>query len=189
MHAYICGNKARYDFRGDLHWSTLIASRNLAWVLKFKVWLKSKFDVKDLGLVKHYLGLEFTQKNNEIEISQKAYTVEIPKRFGMEDSKPAVTPLEPGTKFVRSEQCSKEALQLYPFSELIGALLYLSVDTRPDSVCCELAQSILYQLWKGALDRRKENFALPSIYRWFLEKRNISWRTSLSLTLRGEPHF
>ena len=102
--------------------------------------LKSKFDVKDLGLVQHCLGLEFTQNNNEIEMSQKAYTAEILERFGMEDFKPAVTPLEPGTKLVRSEQDSKEDLHLYPFRELIGAFL------------C--------QLWKGALDSRKENLEL-----------------------------
>ena len=53
-------------------------------------------------------------------------------RFGMENSKPVSTPLDPGTKLAKLDSCLKEELEEYPFRELIGSLMYLAVGTRPD---------------------------------------------------------
>jgi hypothetical protein len=47
--------------------------------------LASEFDMKDLGLMHYFLGLEVWQRDGEIFLGQGKYTVEILKRFRMQD--------------------------------------------------------------------------------------------------------
>lgn len=110
----------------------LLASSCLKWLAELKLMLNKHFDVKDLGKVKQCLGMEFSQKDNVIEISQKNFIEEILRKYEMQESKPVTTPINLGEKLSKSEDCSREVLSDYPFRELIGALLYLSVCTRPD---------------------------------------------------------
>ena len=97
----------------------------------FKRKFGERFQVKDLGKVKHCLGMEFRQEKDFLEISQTAYIEEVLKKFGMQNSKPAVTPMDLGTKLKKVEESSEEDSS-YPFREFIGSLMYLSVATRPD---------------------------------------------------------
>ena len=110
----------------------LVISQNLLWISELKEKLKIPFELKDLGEVRQCLGMEFTMKEGKIRIAQKQYTEEVLSRFGMENSKPVSTPLDPGTKLVKPDSCLREELEEYPFRELIGSLMYLAVGTRPD---------------------------------------------------------
>ena len=107
----------------------LLFSTNLEWMSEFKQDLKQNIDVKDLGNVSYCLGLEFRRENGKMKISQKTYIQDLLKRFGMEDSKPVTTPLDVGMKLQKPEKCSNEN---NPYRELVGALMYLAVGTRPD---------------------------------------------------------
>lgn len=109
----------------------LLASRSLNWISEFKQELRNHFEIKDLGNVTRCLGMEFKQTESSIEISQKIYIREILKRFNMTDSKPVSTPISLGTKLIKSEECG-ENQNSFPFRELVGALMYLAVSTRPD---------------------------------------------------------
>jgi hypothetical protein len=55
--------------------------------------LTSDFEMKDLGLMDYFLGLEVWQKLGEIFLGQGKYTVEILSRFGMMDCKSMDTPM------------------------------------------------------------------------------------------------
>jgi hypothetical protein len=55
--------------------------------------LTSEFEMKDLGLMHYFLGLEVWQWPDEIFLSQGKYTVEILHRFGMIDCKSMATPM------------------------------------------------------------------------------------------------
>jgi hypothetical protein len=44
-----------------------------------------EFEMKDLGLIHHFLGLEMWQKDGQIFLGQGKYVVEILKQFGMQD--------------------------------------------------------------------------------------------------------
>lgn len=112
----------------------LVAKCNINWLAEWKQNLGKHFDVKDLGNVKQCLGMEFSQKGNSIKISQKSFTEEILRKFEMQDSRHVTTPMNLGIKLSKPEDCSSEELSEYPFRELIGALLYLSICTRPDIV-------------------------------------------------------
>jgi hypothetical protein len=47
--------------------------------------LASEFEMKDIGLMHYFLGLEVWQRSGEIFFRQGKYTLEILKRFRMED--------------------------------------------------------------------------------------------------------
>ena len=55
--------------------------------------LAAEFDMKDLGRMHHFLGLEVWQQKGEIFLGQGRYAIEILKRFGMEDCRPMATPM------------------------------------------------------------------------------------------------
>jgi hypothetical protein len=55
--------------------------------------LSEEFEMKDLGLMHYFLGLEVWQKPGEIFLSQSKYVVDILRRFGMMDCKSMTTPM------------------------------------------------------------------------------------------------
>ena len=60
-------------------------------ILDSKRKLAAEFEMKDLGTIHYFLGLEVWQKPSEIMLSQGKYVVEILKRFGMMDCKSMTT--------------------------------------------------------------------------------------------------
>jgi len=124
----------------------LIASQNPKWIEKTKKALAEDFEVKDFGLAKRCLGLEIIQNDNVISLSQGSYTRELLMRFGMNECKPASTPSEVGAKLTKKEEISATRdisnQKNQPYRELIGALMYLVVGTRPDiaNTVAKLAQ-------------------------------------------------
>lgn len=65
-------------------------------------------------------------------LRQKEYVADILDRFGMSDCRPAATPIEVGMKLTKSSTWSSDESEKPPYRELVGALMYLSVATRPD---------------------------------------------------------
>ena len=55
--------------------------------------LEAEFDMKDLGLMHYFLGLEVWQKIGEIFLGQGRYAMKILKRFRMQDCQPMATPM------------------------------------------------------------------------------------------------
>ena len=109
----------------------LLFSNSSKLLSDFKQRFGERFQVKDLGKIKHFLGMEFRQEKDFLGISQTAYVEEVLRKFGMQDSKPAVTPMNLGTRLKKVQELSEEDSS-YPFRELIGSLMYLAVATRPD---------------------------------------------------------
>lgn len=64
-----------------------------------KEMLGAKFKMKDLGKLRHFLGIYFTQTNGEIKMNQKRYITKILERFDMTHCKPRSTPCEIIIKF------------------------------------------------------------------------------------------
>lgn len=55
--------------------------------------LTSEFELKDLGLMHYFLGLEVWQRSDGIFLSQGKYIVDVLRRFGMMDYKSMATPM------------------------------------------------------------------------------------------------
>ena len=62
-------------------------------IFEFKRELTSEFEMKYLGLMHYFLGLEIWKRNDEIFLSQGKYIVDILHRFGMVDCKSMATPM------------------------------------------------------------------------------------------------
>ena len=62
-------------------------------IVEWKQALAAKFEMKDLGLMHYFLGLEVWQRIDEIFLSQGKYTMEILKKFGMTECKSMPTPM------------------------------------------------------------------------------------------------
>ncbi|KAK3888840.1 hypothetical protein Pcinc_007106 [Petrolisthes cinctipes] len=102
-------------------------------VRKVKDSLASQFKLKDLGELQYFLGVKVVQNTvkGQIWIGQPLYIENILKKFGMEDSKPVETPVDPNQKVCKvTDECTIFDKEQY--QSAVGSLLYLSVKTRPD---------------------------------------------------------
>jgi hypothetical protein len=111
----------------------LIASSDMSLVNDIKQRLLGTFDARDLGEATTYLGMNIIRDRGSgtIKINQTRLTNDLIAKFGMEDGKPRSFPLSPSTKLTKDEG---EILDkaTYPYSELVGSIMYLSICTRPD---------------------------------------------------------
>eukprot|EP00253_Pinus_taeda_P003483 PITA_03483 len=98
---------------------------------KCKRELASKFEMKDLGLMHYFLGLEVWQKPGEIFLSQGKYVVKILERFGMVDCKPVTTPMELDFNKLSGSAAGHVLQNVSEYRQLVKALMFL-VNSCPD---------------------------------------------------------
>jgi hypothetical protein len=94
--------------------------------------------MKGLGKTKFYLGLQLEHLPMGILIHQSVYVQKVLKKFNMDKAYPSKTPivvrdLEKDTDLFWPRQEGEEALGYgYPYLSVIGALMYLTNNTRPN---------------------------------------------------------
>ena len=98
----------------------LIASNNVTVVDDFKKFLDNKFKLKDLGVLKYFLGLEVARNTKGISLCQRKYTIEVLSDAGFLASKPVYTPMKQFAKF-----SSSDSSDLSMNRRLVGKFLYL----------------------------------------------------------------
>lgn len=67
-------------------------------VTRIKNLMAQEFEVKDLGALKYFLGMEFARSKKGISVCQRKYTLDLLEETGMQGCKPSNTPIEPGNK-------------------------------------------------------------------------------------------
>jgi hypothetical protein len=90
-------------------------------IVECKRALTSVFEMKDLGMMHYFLGLEVWQRTDEIFLSQGKYTVEILKKFGMTKCKSTPTPMVIDLKKMNDTPIDSGEID----PQLIGSLMYL----------------------------------------------------------------
>ena len=73
-------------------------------ILKLKKLLATKFEIKDLGTVKYFLGMEMARSKEEIVISQRKYILDLLNETDFLGCKPADTPMDSTKRLNRSEE-------------------------------------------------------------------------------------
>jgi hypothetical protein len=111
--------------------------------------LASEFDMKDIGLMHYFLGLELWQEEGHIFLGQGRYAVDILSRFNMGDCKPMSTPMI--TNWQKISTSASPLVNPTLYRQLIGSLMYL-VNTRPD-IC----------------------FAVNTLSQFMVEPRQVHW--------------
>ena len=69
----------------------------------FSKLMQSEFEMSMLGELSYFLGLQISQLENGIFISQTKYAKEMLKKFYMEDCKPMETPMITGCKLTKND--------------------------------------------------------------------------------------
>ncbi|KAE8675571.1 tir-nbs resistance protein [Hibiscus syriacus] len=107
----------------------IITGNDEAEILQTKENLSVRFQMKELGQLKHFLGLEVDRTHEGIFLCQQKYVKDLLKRFGMLECKSTSTPMEPNVKICSHEGKDLEDATMY--RQLVGSLIYLTL-TRPD---------------------------------------------------------
>eukprot|EP00253_Pinus_taeda_P018453 PITA_18453 len=85
--------------------------------------LAREFDMKDMGLMYYFLGMEVWQGYGEFLVSRGKYANEILRRFYMERNKPMETP--PAGKWRKEDATLGEVVKATVYRQLVGSLMYL----------------------------------------------------------------
>ena len=91
--------------------------------------LFQEFEMKDLGMLKYFLGIEVLRSNQGILISQRKYILDLLTETGMIDCKPVDTPVMVNHEL--SKDSKEGPTDRGRYQRLVGKLIYLS-HTRPD---------------------------------------------------------
>ena len=93
--------------------------------------LESKFKVDDRGDLEWFLGMRILKTEKGITLDQEKYNQNILEKFNMQDGKPSKTPSENSLKLEVAQENSVR-VDSHEFRSLVGSLLYLAKQTRPD---------------------------------------------------------
>jgi hypothetical protein len=108
----------------------LIASSNKNLIEKCANSIGKCFKIKDLGMVKHYLGIDVSRdEKGNFMLSQTPYIEKILEVSGMVDARHSKFPLDSGYYRITDENHLEDN---HEYRKLIGMLLYLAVHSRPD---------------------------------------------------------
>lgn len=106
----------------------VIAATNDDLLCDVKKTLVAKFKMKDLGKLRHFLGIDFEQSEGVVKMSQSKYILKVLKRFGMLECKPRSTPWE--QKLHHHSDADPVDPKMY--REVVGRLIYIMTCTRPN---------------------------------------------------------
>ena len=91
--------------------------------------LAHEFEIKDLGPLKYFLGIEFARSKEGIFVNQRKHILDLLSETGMLGCKVSETPIESNLKLQPVE--SQNVVEREKYQKLVGRLIYLS-HTRPN---------------------------------------------------------
>src|SRR6202522_2415405 len=101
-------------------------------IKKAKAELGQHFTITDLGEAKQIVGLELQRnlKEGTLKLSQTQYIQRTLEKFGMADSHPVNTLMDPNVKLIKLPDT--ENYDIPDYRSAIGSLMYAAIGTRPD---------------------------------------------------------
>lgn len=107
----------------------LITGDDAQGIQNLKLLLNQSFQMKDLGPLTYFLGLEVSHSPDGYMVTQHKYTKDLIALAGLTDNKHVDTPLEINVKYSKDDSDDLHDPTLY--RQLVGSLIYLTI-TRPD---------------------------------------------------------
>lgn len=107
----------------------ILTGNDIGLITELKHMLHSKFQMKDLGHLTYFLGLEVHSRDHGLFLNQHKYIQDLIELAGLKDATAVDTPMEVNVKYRKDEG------ELLPdpflYRQLVGSLIYLTI-TRPD---------------------------------------------------------
>lgn len=107
----------------------LLTGSSLDLILEFKQDMATRFEMSDLGRLSYYLGIEVTQQEGSIVLSQERYATRILEEAWMLGCNDVHIPMDAGLKLSKAEE--EQRVDERDYRRNIGCLRYL-LHTRPD---------------------------------------------------------
>uniref|UniRef100_A0A2N9J1M4 Integrase catalytic domain-containing protein n=1 Tax=Fagus sylvatica TaxID=28930 RepID=A0A2N9J1M4_FAGSY len=117
---------------------------------KLKTYLAKEFEIKDLGTLRYFLGIEVARSKEGIFVSQRKYVLDLLVETGMLACKPIDTPIEQNHRL--GEDIDDTPVDRERYQKLVGKLIYLS-HTRPDIA---FAVSVVSQFMHAPCEKHME---------------------------------
>lgn len=107
----------------------ILATNSMEILSQFKSYLSQCFKMKDLGKLRYFLGIEVARSEEGMVLSQRKYTLDLIADVGLNNARPAATPVEQNHNLA----ADKSPLMPDPkqYRRLVGRLVYLA-NTRPE---------------------------------------------------------
>ena len=93
--------------------------------------LTARFEMKDMGEVKRFLGMEIEHESNGIKIHQADYIRTLLHRHEMQDCNSVNMPMDPSIKLTATTD-SDAKVDSSQYQQYIGELMFAAIATRPD---------------------------------------------------------
>ena len=130
-------------------------------IISTKAFLKASFDIKDLGELKYFLGIEMCRSKEGLFLSQRKYTLDLLNEAGDLGGRAAKTPLEEGYKVMREGEIEDKSYEdVKHYRRMVGKLIYLTI-TRPD-VCF-------------AVNQVSQHMQAPKVHHWNMVERILRY--------------
>jgi hypothetical protein len=114
----------------------LIASEDEQEVAALKCELAKRFEMKDLGPVKRFLGIQVERGmfngRLDMKLHQADYLHTVLERHGMENCNPVSTPLDSSVKLTKTMPETDKSVDQTEYQQLIGEISFAAIATRPD---------------------------------------------------------
>ncbi|KAL0549968.1 hypothetical protein IC582_014463 [Cucumis melo] len=107
----------------------IIIGDHIEEVRQIKQNLLVRFEMKKLGELKHFLGLEMEYSEKGLFLGQQKYVKDLLQKYGVSDCKPISIPMKVNKRFCMHE--GKDLADPTMYHRLVGSLIYLTL-TRPD---------------------------------------------------------
>ena len=98
-------------------------------MINLKNTISQEFEIKDLGALRYFLGMEVAQTSIGISVSQWKYVLDLLEETGMVGCRPTYIPMEQNDKLIDEEE--SPLIDKGQYQKLVGKLIYLS-HTRPN---------------------------------------------------------
>jgi len=113
----------------------IIAGENEDVIHTIKQRLSERFEMKDLGIARKFLGIEIEYGHDgSIQIHQNQYIQQLLERHGMGNCNPVATPLDTSVKFssITEDEAPADPTE---YASIVGGLTFAAYVTKPDIAC------------------------------------------------------
>ncbi|RVW38517.1 Retrovirus-related Pol polyprotein from transposon RE1 [Vitis vinifera] len=167
----------------------ILSGNDMEELQNLKKYLLEEFEVKDLGNLKYFLGMEVARSRKGIVVSQRKYILDLLKETGILGCKPIDTPMDSQKKLVSRKYTSRQgeisvACRALDLSLTLGQILALQkTENRDTEVYSDVD-------WAGnIIDRRSTSgycsFFWGNLVTWRSKKQSVVARSSAEVEYRA----